>query len=97
MATTTPRAGRSPEDPAGTAGAAFAATQHPLPWHNSPAGGENHVTDARGGTVYKGCDASEMFRLLAAATAQTEPTRRHPRASRRLFRRHRSTIRRETA
>ena len=43
---------------------------HPLPWRNTPTGGENHLIDARGDVVYVGCDATEMFRLLAAATAR---------------------------
>jgi hypothetical protein len=61
------RTGRSP---AGSgADAAALARRHPLPWQNTPAGGENHVTDAREDTVYDGSDAAEMFRLLAVATA----------------------------
>jgi hypothetical protein len=55
------------------------AEPHPLPWRNTPTGGENHLTDARGDVVYVGCDASEMFRLLAAATARAgSPQRPHP-------------------
>jgi len=38
---------------------------HPLPWWNTPAGGENHVSDAEGRLVYNGSDAAEMFRLYA--------------------------------
>ncbi len=54
---------------------------HPLPRRNTPAGGENHLTDARGDVVYVGCDASEMFRLLATATARAgSPQRPHPQA-----------------
>jgi hypothetical protein len=84
------RAGRSREDHAGKAGSAsLAAERHPLPWQNTPAGGENHVTDARGATVYQGCDASEMFRLLDATT-HAEPARRHSRALHRLLRRRHS-------
>ena len=37
--------------------------QHPLPWRNTPSGGENHVTDANGTRVYDGPDGAEMFRL----------------------------------
>jgi hypothetical protein len=70
--------------------AALAAEQHPLPWQNTPVGGENHVTDARGATVYHGCDASEMFRLLDAATTNAEPARRYSRALHRLRRRRHS-------
>ena len=42
-------------------------SQHPLPWRNTPSGGENHVIDANGRRVYDGPDAAEMFRLYAAA------------------------------
>jgi hypothetical protein len=55
--------------------------QHPLPWRNTPSGGENHVTDADGRRVYDGPDGAEMFRLYAgaaqaAALLNTDPTRR---------------------
>ena len=91
MPATGSRAGRSHGDHAGNADtAAAAAEEHPLPWHNTPAGGENHVTDARGATVYQGCDASEMFRLLEAATTHGEPARRQSRALHGLVRRRRS-------
>jgi len=39
------------------------AARHPLPWLNQPSGGENHVTDADGRSVYDGFNAAEMFRL----------------------------------
>ena len=42
-------------------------SQHPLPWRNTPSGGENHVTDANGRRVYDGLDGAEMFRLYAGA------------------------------
>jgi len=45
--------------------------QHPLPWRNTPSGGENHLRDADGRPVYDGPDAAEMFRLYDAA-AQAE-------------------------
>jgi hypothetical protein len=38
-------------------------SRHPLPWWNTPSGGENHVSDAEGRLVYNGPDAAEMFRL----------------------------------
>ena len=47
---------------------------HPLPWRNTPVDGANHLTDVRGDVVYVGYDASEMFRLLAAATARAGST-----------------------
>ena len=55
--------------------------QHPLPWRNTPSGGENHVTDANGTRVYDGPDGAEMFRLYAgaaqaAALLDTDRTRR---------------------
>ena len=55
--------------------------QHPLPWQNTPSGGENHLTDANGRSVYDGLDAAEMFRLYAgaaqaAARLDTDRTRR---------------------
>jgi hypothetical protein len=55
-----------------------------LPWWNTPAGGENHVSDAEGRSVYDGSDAAEMFRLYtAAAQADAEAVVRraadHPR------------------
>ena len=42
-------------------------SHHPLPWWNTPAGGENHVSDAEGRLVYNGSDAAEMFRLYTDA------------------------------
>ena len=42
-------------------------SHHPLPWWNTPAGGENHVSDAEGRLVYNGADAGEMFRLYTDA------------------------------
>jgi hypothetical protein len=60
------RPGQTPADTG--APAAALSRRHPLPWRNTPAGGENHVTDAHGSAVYDGPDAAEMFRLLAAAT-----------------------------
>jgi hypothetical protein len=42
-------------------------TRHPLPWRNTPSGGENHVTEANGRRVYDGPDGAEMFRLYAGA------------------------------
>ena len=42
-------------------------SKHPLPWRNTPSGGENHVTDANGRRVYHGPDGAEMFRLYAGA------------------------------
>jgi hypothetical protein len=42
-------------------------SQHPLPWRNTPSGGDNHLTDANGRSVYDGPDAAEMFRLYAGA------------------------------
>jgi hypothetical protein len=55
-------------------------SQHPLPWQNTPSGGENHLTDANGRPVYDGSDAAEMFRLYAgaaqaAARFETDRTR----------------------
>ena len=55
--------------------------RHPLPWRNTPSGGENHVTDANGTRVYDGPDGAEMFRLYAgaaqaAALLDTDRTRR---------------------
>jgi hypothetical protein len=41
--------------------------RHPLPWRNTPSGGENHLTDANGQSVYDGPDAAEMFRLYGHA------------------------------
>ena len=41
--------------------------QHPLPWRNTPSGGDNHVTDANGRRVYDGPDGAEMFRIYAGA------------------------------
>ena len=41
--------------------------RHPLPWRNTPSGGENHLRDADGRSVYDGTDAAEMFRLYDAA------------------------------
>ncbi len=41
--------------------------RHPLPWRNTPSGGENHLTDANGQSVYDGPDAAQMFRLYAHA------------------------------
>jgi hypothetical protein len=57
-------------------------SQHPLPWRNTPSGGENHLTDATGRSVYDGADADEMFRLYAgaaqaAARRDTDHPRRH--------------------
>jgi hypothetical protein len=57
------------------------SSQHPLPWRNTPSGGENHVTDANGRLVYDGLDGAEMFRLYADATQaaallDTDRTRR---------------------
>ena len=59
-------------------------SQHPLPWRNTPSGGENHVSDAAGRPVYDGAAASEMFRLYTdAVQAESELTARrvadHPR------------------
>jgi len=56
-------------------------SQHPFPWRNRPSGGENHVTDAIGRSVYDGLDGEEMFRLYAgaaqaAALLDTDRTRR---------------------
>jgi len=42
-------------------------SRHPLPWRNTPSGGENRVTDANGRRVYDGPDGAEMFRLYAGA------------------------------
>src|SRR3954452_15761421 len=86
MPATGSRSGRSRDDRSRDAsGGVVAEKQHPLPWRNTPTGGENNVTDARGATVYRGCDASEMFLLLAAATAPADSTQRHPRALQRVF------------
>lgn len=59
---------------------------HPLPWRNTPARGENHVSDAEGRLVYNGSDAAEMFRLymdVVQADAEAEVVARraadHPR------------------
>jgi L-2-hydroxyglutarate oxidase LhgO len=41
--------------------------QYPLPWRNTPSGGENHLRDADGRSVYDGPDAAEMFRLYSEA------------------------------
>ena len=41
--------------------------KHPLPWRNTPSGGENHLRDADGQSVYDGPDAAEMFRLYSDA------------------------------
>jgi hypothetical protein len=59
-------------------------SHHPLPWWNTPSGGENHVSDAAGRPVYNGADAAEMFRLYTdAVQAESEVTARrvadHPR------------------
>jgi hypothetical protein len=59
-------------------------SRHPLPWRNTPSGGENHVSDADGRSVYNGADAAEMFRLYTdAVQAEAEVSARrvadHPR------------------
>ena len=61
-------------------------SRHPLPWWNTPSGGENHVSDAEGRLVYNGSDAAEMFRLYTdevQAGAEAEVVARraadHPR------------------
>jgi hypothetical protein len=59
-------------------------SHHPLPWWNTPSGGENHVSDADGRSVYNGADADEMFRLYTdAVQADAEVAARrvadHPR------------------
>ena len=59
-------------------------SHHPLPWRNTPSGGENHVSDAAGRPVYDGAAAAEMFRLYTdAVQAESELTARrvadHPR------------------
>jgi hypothetical protein len=56
-------------------------SRHPLPWRNTPSGGENHLTDANGRRVYDGLDAAEMFRPYAGAAQapallDTDRTRR---------------------
>jgi hypothetical protein len=67
-------------------------SRHPLPWWNTPSGGENHVRDADGRSVYNGADAAEMFRLYTCAVqAEAEVVARgvadHPRRrGRRSFR-----------
>jgi hypothetical protein len=43
------------------------SSHNPLPWWNTPSGGENHVSDADGRLVYNGPDAAEMFRLYTDA------------------------------
>ena len=65
-------------------------SHHPLPWWNRPSGGENHVSDAAGRSVYDGLDAAEMFRLYTdTVQAEAEVTGRHamdhPRRRRRSF------------
>jgi hypothetical protein len=60
------------------------APHHRLPWWNTPSGGENHVSDADGRSVYDGADAAEMFRLYTdAVQAEAEVAARrvadHPR------------------
>jgi hypothetical protein len=60
-------------------------SQHPLPWRNTPCGGENHLTDANGRRVYDGLDAAEMFRLYAGAAQAAvllDTDRARPRGSR---------------
>jgi hypothetical protein len=53
-------------------------SHHPLPWRNTPSGGENHVSDAAGRPVYDGVAAAEMFRLYTdAVQAESELTARH--------------------
>jgi len=59
-------------------------SHHPLPWRNTPSGGENHVSDAAGRPVYDGVVAAAMFRLYTdAVQAESELTARrvadHPR------------------
>ena len=49
--------------------------RHPLPWRNTPSGGENHLRDADGRSVYDGPDAAEMFRLYDAAAQADRATR----------------------
>jgi len=53
-------------------------SHHPLPWWNTPSGGDNHVSDAEGRPVYNGPDTAEMFRLYTdAVQAEHEVTARH--------------------
>ncbi len=55
--------GAMPDDEAVRGGIKRSSGQHPLPWRNQPAEGDNHVTDANGDPVYDGADAAAMFRL----------------------------------
>ncbi len=49
--------------------------KHPLPWRNTPSGGENHLRDANGRSVYDGPDAAEMFRLYGDAAQADRASR----------------------
>ena len=49
--------------------------RHPLPWRNTPSGGENHLRDADGRAVYDGPDAAEMFRLYGDAAQADRASR----------------------